>query len=309
MPKPIIMDCDPGHDDAMAIFLAAGHPSVTIKAITTVSGNALIEHTTRNALIAAEMAGLHDVPVAEGAGEPLVRTPTTAPHIHGETGLEGPDLPEPMKTPVKEHAVDLTADLLLNAEEPVTLVPTGPLTNIAWLFKRYPSVKQNIAEIILMGGGSYGNWTPAAEFNIYADPEAAHIVFESGLPVTMAGLDLTHQAMAGSEEKEFLRLAGTKAATLTAELLDYFAGTYQDLFGFSGAPIHDACAAAYCIDKDVFSTEYQPVTVETSGTYTTGMTVIDSLQTTGKAPNVHVGRELNHDKFWDMMRKALERLP
>ncbi|MFD2706327.1 nucleoside hydrolase [Salibacterium lacus] len=309
MPKPIIMDCDPGHDDAIAIFLAAGSPEVDIQAITTVSGNARIEHTTKNALIVAEMAGLRNVPVAEGAGEPLVRTAVTAPHIHGETGLEGPELPEPEKIVEGQHGVDLTAELLLHAEEPITLVPTGPLTNIAWLLKRYPGVKKNIKDIVLMGGGSYGNWTPAAEFNIYADPEAARIVFESGLPVTMAGLDLTHQALAGDEEKEFLRGAGTKAAAFTAELLDYFAGTYRSLFGFFAAPLHDACAAAFSINENVFSTEHLPVNVETSGTYTMGMTVIDSLQTTGKAPNVHVARDLNNDVFWSMLKKALERLP
>ncbi|SFL80490.1 nucleoside hydrolase [Salibacterium qingdaonense] len=309
MPKPIIMDCDPGHDDAIAIFLAAGSPEVDIQAITTVSGNALIGHTTRNALIIAEKAGLDHVPVAEGAGEPLVRTAVTAPHIHGESGLEGPDLPEPEKTVDTRHAVDMTAEMLFQADEPITLVPTGPLTNIAWLLKRYPAVKKNIAGIVLMGGGSYGNWSPAAEFNIYADPEAARIVFESGLPITMAGLDLTHQALAGQEEKEFLREAGTNAAAFTAELLDYFAGTYHSLFGFSAAPIHDACAVAFSIDENVFTTEHLPVTVETHGTYTTGMTVIDALQTTGKAPNVHVARELNQDMFWTMLKNALQRLP
>ncbi|SFQ33751.1 nucleoside hydrolase [Salibacterium halotolerans] len=309
MPKPIIMDCDPGHDDAIAIFLAAGSAEVDIQAITTVSGNALIEHTTRNALIIAEKAGLGHVPVAEGAGEPLVRHAVTAPHIHGESGLEGPALPEPEKSVDSRHAVDLTAELLLHAEEPITLVPTGPLTNIAWLLKRYPAVKKNIAGIVLMGGGSYGNWSPAAEFNIYADPEAAHIVFESGLPITMAGLDLTHQALAGEEEKELLRGADTNAAAFTAELLEYFAGTYHSLFGFSAAPIHDACAAAFTIDENVFATEHLPVTVETRGIYTTGMTVIDALQTTGKAPNVHVARELNQEVFWKMIRSSLERLP
>ncbi|WP_026701781.1 nucleoside hydrolase [Salibacterium aidingense] len=309
MPKNIILDCDPGHDDAIAIFLAAGHPALNIKAITTVSGNASIQHTTRNALIIAEMAELTQVPVAQGAEEPLVRKPKTAPHIHGESGLEGPELQEPTKQQESLHAIDLMADLLDHPEEPLTLVPTGPLTNIAWLLKRAPHVKKNIKEIVLMGGGSFGNWTPAAEFNIYADPEAAHVVFESGLPLTMAGLDLTHQAMAAEKEKEWLRHADTKAASFTAELLDYFTATYKELFGFPGAPIHDACAVAYCIDDRVFSTTHLPVTVETAGTYTTGMTVIDYLQTTGKAPNVNVAGQLNHSMFWTMLTDALERLP
>jgi len=306
--RKIILDCDPGHDDAIAILLAAASPKVELVGITTVAGNAELEKTTVNALKVCEIAGLADTPVARGAGQPLVRPRETAPAIHGESGLDGPSLPEPAKTVVAEHAVDFIIRHLLQSDGDITLVPTGPLTNIAMAMRREPAILPKIREIVLMGGGTFGNWTPAAEFNIYADAEAAKIVFESGVPLTMCGLDLTHQAMATPAIRERIRRIGNPVADFVVELLDYFMQTYKEVFGMDGqlcAPIHDACCVAYCIDPTVFTTRRLRVDIETKGEFTYGMTVIDTTGVTGRPANVNVAHQLDNDKFWNMLIEAL----
>ncbi|MFD0870405.1 Pyrimidine-specific ribonucleoside hydrolase rihB [Chlamydia abortus] len=303
--RKIIIDCDPGHDDAIAILLAAASPKVELIGITTVAGNAEVDKTTINALKVCEIAGLHEVPVAKGAGQPLVRKRETAPDIHGDSGMDGPMLPEPTKTIVEEHAVDFIIRELLQSDGDITLVPTGPLTNIAMALRKEPAIAPKIREIVLMGGGTFGNWTPAAEFNIYVDAEAAKVVFESGVPIAMFGLDLTHQALATPEVQKRIREIGNPVSDFVEELLQFFMQTYKEVFGFDGAPIHDACCVAYCIDPSVFTCRKLHVDIETKGEFTYGMTVVDTLGTTGKEPNAHVALELDIDKFWNLMINAL----
>lgn len=303
--RKIIIDCDPGHDDAIAILLAAASPKVELIGITTVAGNAEVDKTTVNALKVCEIAGLHDVPVAKGAGQPLVRQRETAPDIHGDSGMDGPMLPEPTKTIVEEHAVDFIIRELLQSDGDITLVPTGPLTNIAMALRKEPAIAPKIREIVLMGGGTFGNWTPAAEFNIFVDAEAAKVVFESGVPIAMFGLDLTHQALATPEVQKRIKEIGNPVSDFVEELLQFFMQTYKEVFGFDGAPIHDACCVAYCIDPSVFTCRKLHVDIETKGEFTYGMTVVDTLGTTGKEPNAHVALELDIDKFWNLMINAL----
>ncbi|MFC4401716.1 nucleoside hydrolase [Gracilibacillus xinjiangensis] len=301
-----ILDCDPGHDDAVAIILAASRINPhKIEAITTVAGNVEVEKNTLNALKVCDIIGL-DVPVAQGAVRPLIKQSEIAKEIHGETGLDGPNLPDiPEKQAVKQHAVDLIIEKLLTTDEQITLVPTGPLTNIAMALMKEPEIKQNIKEIILMGGGSYGNWTPAAEFNIYVDGEAAKVVFESGIPIRMFGLDITHQVLATSETVNELRVMKNKVADFIAELFIFFIQAYKDHFDFDGGPIHDACTIAHLIDPTIFTFKHLHVDIETKGEHTYGMTVIDRHGVTGKQPNVFVATGFDEEKFWKMFKDAI----
>jgi len=303
--RKIIIDCDPGHDDAIAILLGAANPNVELVGITTVAGNAEVEKTTVNALKVCEIAGLTDLPVAKGSGQPLVRKRETAADIHGDSGMDGPSLPDPTKTIVGEHAVDFIIRQLLASDGDITLVPVGPLTNIAMAIRKEPAIMPKIREIVLMGGGTFGNWTPAAEFNIFVDAEAAKVVFESGVPLTMFGLDLTHKALATPEIQARIQAIGNPVSGFVVELLQFFMHTYKEVFGFDGAPIHDACCVAYCIDPSVFTCRKLHVDIETQGEFTYGMTVVDMLGVTGKEPNVNVALELDTEKFWDMMISTL----
>ncbi|TJY43326.1 nucleoside hydrolase [Cohnella pontilimi] len=304
--RKIIIDCDPGHDDAIAILLAAANPRIELVGITTVAGNAEVEKTTVNALKVCEIAGIPHVPVSKGAGQPLVRVRETAPDIHGESGMDGPLLPEPTKSATSEHAVDYLIRTLMASEGDITLVPVGPLTNIAMAMRKEPAILGKIQEIVIMGGGTFGNKTPAAEFNIYVDAEAAKVVMESGVPITLMGLDLTHQAVATDEVKERIMAVGNRQARFIAELLDFFSGTYREVFGFEGAPIHDACCVAYCIDPTAFECKKLRVDVETKGEFSYGMTVIDLLGVTGREPNVNVALKLDRDKFWSMLVDTIQ---
>lgn len=303
--RKIILDCDPGHDDAIALLLAGAHPKIDLVAVTTVAGNAEVEKTTKNALKVCELAGLHEVPVARGAGKPLIREMNTAAEIHGDSGLDGPSLPEPTKPVVQEHAVDLMIRELMQSEGEITLVPVGPLTNIALAMVKEPKIIPKIQEIVLMGGAMFGNWTPAAEFNIYVDAEAAKIVFESGVPITMAGLELTHQAITTERILQEMKAIGNPVSDFVTELIQFFEGTYKEVFGFEGAPIHDACAVAYCIDENVFTRKKYRVDIETKGEFTYGMTVIDKLSVTGREPNVYVAEKLNSERFWNLLLSTL----
>ncbi|MBN8237121.1 nucleoside hydrolase [Halobacillus kuroshimensis] len=306
MKRKVILDCDPGHDDAISIILAASQISpLQIEAITTVAGNVEVEKCTYNALNVCEMIGL-DVPVAEGAAKPLKGGPVTAGDFHGESGLDGPELPTiPTKGPVEQHAVDLIIEKALQTEQKITLVPTGPLTNIASALIKEPGIKKNIEEIVLMGGGTFGNWTPAAEFNIWVDAEAAKHVFESGIPITMFGLDVTHQALADRKIMDMVAAVDHPVAQFVFELLEFFSKTYKDVFNFEAGPIHDACTAMYLIEPDIFECRHVHVDVETSGEYTTGMTSVDLLGVTKKEPNVHFAVDLDKEKFWNVFEKAL----
>ncbi|WP_249870534.1 nucleoside hydrolase [Oceanobacillus saliphilus] len=308
MERKVILDCDPGHDDAIAIILAASKISnLKIEAITTVAGNVEVEKNTLNALKVCDIIGLEDVPVAQGAERPLVKEREIAEEIHGETGLDGPVLPKnPTKQVIDKHGVDVIIEKLLNSDNDITLVPTGPLTNIALAMIKEPRIVPKIKEIVLMGGGTFGNWTPAAEFNIYVDAEAAKVVFDSGVPIAMFGLDVTHQAIATDDIVKELSEIENPIADFVIDLLEFFSKTYKEVFGFAGPPIHDACTVAYLIDPSIFELNHVRVDIETKGEFSYGMTVVDTLATTGRDPNVHFAYQLDSDKFWDLMKRALK---
>ncbi len=307
-PIPIVLDVDPGHDDAVAILLACAAPELDLLAVTTVAGNVPLEKTTNNALRVLSLVGRDDIPVAAGAAGPLVRPLHTAEDIHGETGLDGPEIPDPTFEPVAQDAKDLIADAVSGSPEPVTLVPVGPLTNIALFLREYPELKERVARIVLMGGSmGHGNTTPAAEFNIYVDPEAAREVFESGLPITMVGLDVTHQAGVGPEERSRLRPLG-RVGVAVADLLEYFAGTYERVFGFDAPPIHDAVAVAAVVEPEILETRAMRVDVECESDLTRGETVCDFYGVTGSPPNAEVGIGLDRERFFDLLYRSLARL-
>ncbi|OAH57398.1 ribonucleoside hydrolase [Domibacillus aminovorans] len=305
--RKIIMDCDPGHDDAIAIILAAVQPQLEILGITTVSGNAEIEKTTNNALKICDLVSLTDVVVSKGASEPLVRLRETAPGIHGDSGLDGPELPEPSRSWSEEHGFDTIIRLIKESNEPVTILPTGPLTNIALALSKAPEIKDNIEEIVLMGGGTFGNWTPTAEFNIWADPEAAKKVFDSGIPIVVMGLDITHQALATKEVIEQVNTIDNNVAKIVGELLVFFASTYKEMFDFDGAPVHDVLTVAYCVAPELFKTKDVNITVETKGEFTAGTTLIDLHGVTGRKVNAKFGLELDVEGFWELMIEALKK--
>jgi len=307
-PKPVILDVDPGHDDAVALMMACGSPELDLLAVTTVAGNVSLEKTTRNALRVLSLVGHTHVPVAAGASEPLRRPLRTAEDIHGESGLDGPEIPEASFEPDERGAVELIADTLRGSPDPVTLVPVGPLTNIAAFLREHPGLKEKVAHVSLMGGSiGLGNTTPAAEFNVFVDPEAASEVFESGLPVTMSGLDVTHQAGAGPEERERLRAVGGIGAVV-AEFLDFFAAGYEGVFGFDAPPLHDPVAVAAVLDRGLLKTRPMRVDVECESDLTRGETVCDFYGVTGKPPNAEVGVELDRDGFFDLLYDSLKRL-
>jgi inosine-uridine nucleoside N-ribohydrolase len=298
---PVLIDCDPGHDDAMALLLALASPELDLLGVTTVHGNQTLEKTTANALRVLEFAGRGDVPVAAGADRPLVREPRVAAHVHGETGLDGPDLPPPAGAPATGHAVDFLADRLRMASGPVTLVPTGPLTNIALLLAHHPDVAGDIERIVLMGGAiAEGNVTPAAEFNIWVDPEAAARVFASGLDVTMVGLDVTHRALMTPEHADRLTAAG-RVGTMVAELWAFYHRWHTRVYDFPGTPVHDALAVAHVIDASLLRTEHRNVEIDCASELCRGRTVVDLWRISGREPNAHVAVEVEGDTFLDLL--------
>jgi inosine-uridine nucleoside N-ribohydrolase len=302
---PIVIDCDPGHDDAIAILLALASPEVELRGITTVAGNQTLEKTTRNALKVLELAGRTDIPVAAGADRPLRRALRTAANVHGESGLEGPDLPEPTTRPVAAHAADLLAELI---EPGVVLVPTGPLTNVALLLEQHPDVAGALERIVWMGGAiAEGNVTPAAEFNAFVDPEAAAAVFGSGIPVTMIGLDVTHMALFTPEHADRLRGTG-KAGRVVAELSDFFQKFHEERYGFHGSPIHDALAVADVIDPTLVTRLHCNVEIETASQYCDGRTVVDRWLVTDGPRNAHVGIDVDAARFLELLIERISTL-
>jgi inosine-uridine nucleoside N-ribohydrolase len=296
--KTIVMDCDPGYDDAIAILLALASPEVEVRAITTVAGNQTLEKTTRNALRVLELAGRTDIPVAAGANRPLSRRLRTAAEVHGETGLDGPHLPPLRARPVEANAADLLNDVI---EAGVILVPTGPLTNVALLLERHPDVRDRLDSIVWMGGAwGEGNVTPAAEFNAFVDPEAAAAVFASGIPLTMIGLDVTRLALFTGAHAERLRPA-CRAGRFVAELADFFLSNHERRLGATGCPIHDALAIAFVVDPTLVATEFVNVEVETTSRFCDGRTVVDLRSVTGRPPNADVGTRVEADRFLDLV--------
>ena len=305
---PMILDVDPGHDDAVAIMLACGAPEVDLLAVTTVAGNVPLEKTTDNALRILSLIGRTDVPVAAGASSPLVRPLHTAEDIHGESGLDGPKIPPAAFEPEGRGATELIAGAVRESPEPVVLVPTGPLTNIAAFLREHPELRDRVSRVSLMGGSiGLGNTTPAAEFNVYVDPEAAREVFESGLPITMVGLDVTHQAGAGPAERERLRSVG-RVGEVVAGLLEFFAGTYERVYGFGSPPLHDPVAVATVLEPDLLTTRPMRVDVECGSELTRGETVCDFFGVTGKPPNADVGVQLDREGFFRLLYRALHSL-
>jgi purine nucleosidase len=310
IPRKIVLDCDPGHDDAVALLLAAANPAIDLVAVTTVGGNQTIEKVTHNARSTATLIGLTGVPIAAGCGRPLVRTLEVAPGIHGETGLDGVDLPEPTVELDTRHAVDLIVDTVMShAPGEITLVPTGPLTNIALAARKEPRIAERVREVVLMGGGYHtGNWSPVAEFNIKVDPEAAHIVFHEPWPVTMVGLDLTHQALATRSVEDRIRALDTPVSEFVLGLFEFFRHAYRQAQGFDDPPVHDPCAVAYLIDPSVVATHKVPLDIELHGGLTLGMTVADFRAPAPADCHTQVATTLDDAKFWDLVVDAIDTL-
>jgi pyrimidine-specific ribonucleoside hydrolase len=304
----VILDCDPGHDDAIALLLALASPELELLGVTTVSGNQTLEKTTANAIRVLDHLGRDDVPVAAGAPRPLVRERRVAAEVHGETGLDGPDLPPPAREPEPEHAIDWIATTLAAAPSPVTLVATGPLTNVALLLARHAGVESELERIVLMGGAiAEGNVTPAAEFNIWTDPEAAQRVFSSGLEVTMVGLDVTHRALLRQADVDRLAAAGG-AGKLVADLYGFYARFHRQRYGWDGAPVHDALALAHVIDGTLLETRHCGVIVDTDPELSRGRTHVDLWGRAGWEPNCHVAVKVDAGRFLELLVGRIARL-
>jgi pyrimidine-specific ribonucleoside hydrolase len=303
---PLILDCDPGHDDALAIVVALARPELDLLAITTVAGNAGLEATTRNALRVLTLAGRTDIPVAAGAAGPLMRPVDVASDVHGVSGLEGADLPEPALVVRPQGAIELIRSILEAATEPVTIAAVGPLTNIALLIRTHPELVRRIAGFRIMGGAiTEGNVTASAEFNIWQDPEAARIVFDAGLPITLMTLDVTHQALFATADVARLDALGTRVGSVFADLLRYFARFHAERYGWDGSPIHDAVSVAHLALPDLVRTAAYRVDVETTSELTRGRTVVDLYGLTGRPPNVELGMEIDRPRFIDILVEAV----
>lgn len=309
--KKIIIDTDPGQDDAVAIMLALASPELEVLGITAVAGNVPLALTEKNARKICELAGHPEVKVFAGASRPMVRQLVTAEYVHGKTGLNGPDLPEPTMKLQEQDAVDFIVETLMRENSgAVTLCLLGPLTNIALAMVREPKVALNIKEIVLMGGGFFegGNVTPAAEFNIYVDPHAADVVLRSGVPITMIPLDCTHKALTTAKRVAAFRKMDTRPGIATAELLEFFERFDEDKYGTDGGPLHDPCVIAYLLKPELFSGRHINVTVETASELTMGMTVADWWGVTGREKNVTYVRDIDHEGFFALLVERIGRL-
>jgi inosine-uridine nucleoside N-ribohydrolase len=301
---PVLIDCDPGHDDAIALLLALASPEVEVLGVSTVAGNQTLDKTTANAIRVLEFIGRTDIEVAAGADRPLVREQHVAANVHGETGLDGPDLPPPQNDPVTTHGVEFLADKIRASAEPVTLIPVGPLTNVALLLALHPDAQPE--RIVLMGGAiAEGNVTPAAEFNIWADPEAAARVFQSGIDVTMVGLDVTHRAL--FTQAHMGRLTG-RVGQMVAELLRFYNTFHQKIYNFDGSPIHDALAVASVVNPELVGTLERNVEIDTESELCRGRTVVDLWRRTDREPNAHVGVEVDAEGFLELLIERLNSL-
>lgn len=311
---PAIIDCDPGHDDVMAILLGAR--TMNIKGITTVFGNASLPLTTKNARYTVELADLHHIPIAVGHDRPLLKKGDSADEgggVHGKTGLDGPVIPDPTVSVLEEHAVDF---IYRTAKETPNfhLIPVGPLTNIAAAIRRYPDIVDYVEAISLMGGSTtVGNVTAVAEFNIWADAEAAHVVFSSGIPIKMIGLNVTRQVSATPPYRQQIRAMGSQTAVAVADMLDFYSERLELLYGLPGGSMHDPLAVAALIDSDILVFEKMHVAIEVVGTHTYGMTVCDyrgrrtnSGELLGEKPNVEVAVGVDEDRFWTLFLDTLQ---
>jgi inosine-uridine nucleoside N-ribohydrolase len=304
MATAILLDCDPGHDDAIALLLALASPELELLGVTTVAGNQTLEKTTANAIRVLDFVGRDDVPVAAGAPAPLVRELRVAKHVHGETGLDGPELPPASREPLRQHAVDFLAEQIRARGSVVTLVPTGPLTNVALLLAVHPDARPE--RIVLMGGAfAEGNVTPAAEFNIWADPEAAARVFASGIDVTMVGIDVTHKALFTAAHQQ--RLEG-RVGEMVSALLEFYGAFHSRQYGWDGSPIHDAVAVAYVARPELLETIHRGVKIDTGAELSRGRTYVDVWSRTDWEPNAHVAVDIRADDFLQLLVERLNSL-
>ncbi len=304
-PFPVILDGDPGHDDAIAWVIARACGEMDIRAVTSVCGNQSIEKTTYNARRVCRLIGL-DAPIGMGLPRPLLTPVMNAPSVHGASGLDGPPLPEPVRPVSPLRSVELMAEVLRQSGQPVTIISTGPLTNTASLLLTHPELKEKIARISLMGGGiAYGNWTPAAEFNILVDPDAAKVVFTSGLPILMAGLDVTERALIFPEDFRRIRQIGNPVSDVVYQWLEYFYRFHRSI-GYAGAPMHDPCAVVALLHPEWFEMKDLYVQVETQGDFCKGTTVADFYGVTGTAPNARCMFDVDREKFADYLVQCVQ---
>lgn len=304
--RKVILDCDPGHDDAVNILLAGRNPKLELLGITVVAGNQTLEKTTRNALNVCQYLGL-DVPVYQGCGQPMVKEKLNSPEIHGETGLDGPVFDPLTKKKEEKHAVNYLTEIIMASDGDITLVPTGPLTNIAMAMRMEPAIIPKIREIVLMGGCyQMGNVTPAAEFNILVDAEAAHIVFSSGVPVVMVGLDVTRKVLCYPAIVERMRSIGTRAAHLFADMMEFFNKSQKEVFGWEGGPLHDPVTCAYLIDPTVLTVKEMYTEID-HGCYgpSYGRTNCDFFGMSDKEPKTKVAVDIDVEKFWDIIEEGI----
>ena len=311
-PRPIIIDTDPGQDDAIAILAALAAPQLQVLGITAVAGNVPLELTARNARILVELAGRPDIPVFAGCDRPLRRELVTAEHVHGATGIDGADLPDPVTSLQPRHAVDWMVDTLLAAgERAITICPVGPMTNVARVLETAPEAAKHIREIVCMGGGFFegGNTTPTAEFNVFVDPDAAQIVLHCGAPVTMVPLDVTHKALMTDAWINQVRALGNRTGAAAAGMLDFYERFDADKYGTTGGPLHDPNVIAYLLRPDLYRGRHCNVEVETGSPLTLGMTAVDWWDVTDRPPNCYYITEVDSDGFYELLLTLLARLP
>lgn len=308
---PIIIDTDPGQDDAVALLTALASPEeLEVLAITAVAGNVPIDLTVENALAMVELANRTDVRVYRGSARPMVNELVTAEYVHGPTGLDGADLPSPAIEEVGGHAIDRIIDLVMSREMKVTLCTLGPLTNIGMALVKEPQIVGQIDQLVMMGGGFFegGNTTPAAEFNVYVDPHAAHLVFTSGIPIVMMPLDVTHQALTTPERIDRFRDLKTTAGDAVAGMLDFYDRYDMEKYSMEGGPLHDPTVIAYLLEPEIFDGKLVHVSIETAPVSTQGMTVVDWWGVTGKEPNALVINEIDDNRFFDLLVERIGRL-
>lgn len=305
--RKIILDCDPGHDDAIAIMLAAKHPAIELLGISIVAGNQTLDKTLINGLNVCQTLNI-DTPVYAGMPQPIMRKQIVADNIHGETGLDGPAFGQLTRKAEKKHAVNFIIDTLMDSTGDITLVPVGPLTNIAVAMRMQPAIIPKIREIVLMGGAyGTGNFTPSAEFNIFADPEAARVVFTSGVPLVMMGLDLTHQTVCTPDIISRMENAGGPAGKLFSDMMNFTLKTQYDNYGLEGGPVHDATCVAYLINPDAFKVQEMYVEIDVNSGPCYGRTVCDELGVLGKSANTKVGITLDTAWFWDLVEECVRK--
>lgn len=309
MPLPLIIDCDPGVDDAIALLLAFASPEFNLLGITTVAGNVPLHHTSINARKICELANCLSVPVFAGCPRPLVRSLVTAEEVHGETGLDGVDLPNPALPLHPRHGVDFLIDTLMHAPEPVTIATLGPLTNLAIAIIQQPAILHNVREVVMMGGAiTHGNVTPAAEFNIYVDPHAAHVVLTSDVSLTLVSLDVTHQVLTTQERLAEIEAIATPVAKAAAALLAHYGTFDAERFGIPGSPLHDPCVIAYLLQPELFNGHPAHVVVELQSNHALGQTIVDIWNVGDRPPNAHVLRSVNAPGFYALLLERLARL-